>query len=53
MAIAAGVLALLFLPNISQDTIEEEDIKFKEYLEANGYDTSRMGLKSVSTESFE
>lgn len=27
-------------------TLEEEDIKFKAYLEENGYDVSKMGLKA-------
>ena len=31
------------LPTISQDTIETEDLKFREYLEQNGFDTSQMG----------
>lgn len=31
------------LPHIGQDTIEEEDLKFREYLEANGFDTTKMG----------
>jgi len=26
-------------------TLEEEDVRFKAYLEENGYDTSQMGLK--------
>lgn len=29
-----------------QDTITEEDHRFREYLEANGYDTSTLGNKS-------
>ncbi|KXT12803.1 hypothetical protein AC579_1822 [Pseudocercospora musae] len=31
------------LPNIDQDTIEKEDLRFREYLEQNGYDTTKMG----------
>jgi hypothetical protein len=37
------------LPHIGQDTIDEEDVKFREYLHANGYDTSKMGLEPMST----
>ncbi|KAF2025080.1 MFS general substrate transporter [Setomelanomma holmii] len=44
--LAAGLV--LLLPHIGQDTIDQEDIKFREYLLANGYDTSKMGLESVS-----
>ncbi|KAB2110739.1 Glycerophosphocholine permease [Alternaria gaisen] len=42
--VAAGLV--LLLPHIGQDTIDQEDIKFREYLTANGYDTSKMGLQS-------
>jgi hypothetical protein len=44
--LAAGLV--LLLPHIGQDTIDQEDIKFREYLLANGYDTSKMGLGSAS-----
>ena len=43
--VAAGLV--LLLPHIGQDTIDQEDIRFREYLTANGYDTSSMGLKSA------
>ena len=42
LCILSAVLVLL-LPKINQDTIEREDEKFREYLEANGFDTSKMG----------
>lgn len=42
--LAAGLV--LLLPHIGQDTIDQEDINFREYLRSNGYDTSRMGLSS-------
>ena len=32
-----------WLPAINQDTIESEDIRFREYLTANGYDITQMG----------
>lgn len=41
----SAIIALFLLPNIGQDTIEEEDIRFRAYLEENGYDTSTMGSK--------
>jgi len=47
LAIFSGVVALTMLPEIGQDTIEEEDIKFRAYLEAHGYDTSTMGVHSL------
>ena len=45
LAIFSGFLALFFVPDISQDTIEEEDLKFREYLSAHGYDVSKMGVE--------
>jgi len=53
MGVVSACLALFLLPHIGQDTIEEEDAKFKAYLQANGFDTSKMGLEpSQSTENF-
>ncbi|KAI8931718.1 hypothetical protein NX059_011361 [Plenodomus lindquistii] len=45
--LAAGLV--LLLPHIGQDTIDQEDVKFREYLTANGYDTSSMGLRSATS----
>ena len=49
--LAAGLV--LLLPPIGQDTIDEEDVKFREFLRSNGYDTSKMGLESVGSTSSE
>ena len=49
--VAAGLV--LLLPHIGQDTIDQEDIRFREYLKVNGYDTSSMGLKSADATSTE
>lgn len=45
MCYVSAIIAITCLPNISQNFIEEEDSKFKEYLEEQGYDTSSMGTK--------
>ena len=45
LCILAAAIALFLLPHIGQDTIEEEDIKFRAYLEEHGFDTSTMGTK--------
>jgi hypothetical protein len=46
------LLAYFCLPNIGQDTIDEENKRFRAYLERHGYDTSTMGLhRSVSESS--
>lgn len=50
LCVVSSALALFLLPHIGQDTIDEEDAKFKTYLEQNGYDTQQMGLQSESLE---
>lgn len=49
--LAAGLV--LLLPHIGQDTIDAEDIDFRTYLSSHGYDTSKMGLGSVTDSSSE
>ena len=44
LAAFSGILCLLFVPQLGQDCIQEEDVKFRAYLEEQGYDTSKMGL---------
>ncbi|KAF4260771.1 hypothetical protein CNMCM8812_001936 [Aspergillus fumigatus] len=43
LCIFSAFLAYFLLPPIGQDTITEEDAKFRAYLEAQGYDTSTLG----------
>lgn len=50
IAIFAGLIALFFLPDINQDSIEQEDVKFREYLHSHGFDTSTLGTYDLSTE---
>lgn len=47
----SAALAIFCLPHIGQDTITEEDAKFRVYLEQNGYDVGTMGTKTVEEES--
>jgi MFS family permease len=52
LCIFSGFLALFCLPHIGQDTITEEDIKFRAYLESKGWDVNQLGLlKGESVES--
>ena len=44
LCIFSAAVALFLLPYVGQDTIEEEDARFRVYLEANGYDVRTMGL---------
>ncbi|KAJ9233608.1 hypothetical protein DTO169E5_6984 [Paecilomyces variotii] len=47
LCIFSAALAFFLLPHIGQDTITEEDLNFRAYLEANGYDTSNMGNRDA------
>lgn len=50
LCVLSAALALFALPHIGQDTIDQEDVLFREYLQSHGYDTSKMGLRSESAE---
>ncbi|EER23762.1 major facilitator superfamily protein [Coccidioides posadasii C735 delta SOWgp] len=45
LCLFSAALSAFLLPHIGQDTITYEDIRFRRYLEENGYDTSTMGNK--------
>ena len=45
LCVFSAFLAFFLLPHIGQDTITDEDVKFRVYLEAHGYDTTQMGTK--------
>lgn len=44
LCLLSAVLARWGLPRIGQDTIGEEDRRFRAYLEARGWDTRVMGI---------
>jgi len=44
LAILSALIVFFFIDPIKHDGMEEEDRKFREYLEAHGYDTSQIGL---------
>ncbi|RDB15674.1 hypothetical protein Hypma_003936 [Hypsizygus marmoreus] len=44
LALLNAVIALCFIHPLTANGIIQEDQKFREYLEAHGYDTSQMGL---------
>jgi MFS family permease len=50
LCILSALLAVFALPHISQDTIVTEDLKFRAYLESQGWDTRQMGLKEVDSD---
>ncbi|KAK2025672.1 MFS general substrate transporter [Colletotrichum zoysiae] len=41
-----GTLCVWFLIPDAPKHLEDEDVRFKRYLESNGYDTNQMGLKA-------
>lgn len=45
LCILSAFIALFLLPHIGQDTIDEEDRKFRAYLAEHGYDISQMGVQ--------
>jgi len=48
LCVLSACLALFLLPHIGQDTIDDEDAKFKVYLAEHGYDVSQMGVVNDS-----
>ena len=46
LCILSGILALA-LPNVGQDTIKQEDLDFRKYLESKGFDVSQIGVQTV------
>lgn len=54
LCVLSAALALFCLPNVGQDTIQFEDMRFRRYLESNGWDTRQLGLrKGESVDSVE
>ena len=45
-AIVGGIIAWVFIPDMERE-LESEDIKFRRYLEDNGFDTSELGGESL------
>ncbi|KAI9732780.1 MAG: hypothetical protein M1834_003718 [Cirrosporium novae-zelandiae] len=50
LCIFSAALAWFLLPEVGQDTIQEEDVKFRVYLANNGFDISKMGAKPARSE---
>lgn len=46
LCIFSAFLAWFLLPHIGQDTITDEDLNFRAYLEESGWDTTKMGTKA-------
>ena len=48
LAILSALITFFFIRPLSQDCLADEDRAFREYLEAHGYDTSKMGFVDES-----
>jgi MFS family permease len=51
LALLSALITFFFIPNVGQDTITHEDIKFREYLESHGWDTTQLGVDSKTDSS--
>ena len=49
LAIFSALVTFFFIRPLSHDGMADEDEKFRQYLAANGYDTSQLGLVSEAT----
>ncbi|KAK0704181.1 major facilitator superfamily domain-containing protein [Apiosordaria backusii] len=45
LCILSAVLCWFGVPEVGQNTIQDEDVRFRAFLEANGYDTGQLGLR--------
>ncbi|KAG8949239.1 hypothetical protein FRC04_008841 [Tulasnella sp. 424] len=45
LCILSALITFFFIPEIPENHMTNEDIKFREYLAANGFDVSLLGLK--------
>ncbi|KAG6000771.1 hypothetical protein E4U21_005024 [Claviceps maximensis] len=50
LCILSAAVAYFFIPNIAQDTIVEEDKRFRDFLESQGWDTNQLGLGKTDSE---
>ncbi|GAB0132298.1 hypothetical protein EsDP_00000739 [Epichloe bromicola] len=50
LCIFSAAVAFFFIPNIDQDTIAEEDKRFRAFLESHGWDTNQLGLEKGDAE---
>ena len=49
LALLSAAITLFFVKPLTADGMVKEDEEFRAYLEAHGYDTSRMGIPSETT----
>ena len=49
LALLSAAITLFFIKPLTTDGMVKEDEEFRAYLEANGYDTSQMGIPSQTS----
>ena len=49
LAVLSALIVFLFVKPLTTDGMAKEDVEFRAYLEAHGYDTSQMGLRSEAS----
>lgn len=45
LCILSAIITLVFIPNVGQDTIHEENARFRAYLVSQGWDVSQLGIQ--------
>ncbi|KAM5341170.1 hypothetical protein ACJ41O_015279 [Fusarium nematophilum] len=50
LGVLSAAIAFFFVPSVGQDTIQDEDIRFRDYLESQGWDTSQLGMQPAQEE---
>ncbi|OAA35277.1 MFS phospholipid transporter Git1 [Metarhizium rileyi] len=50
LCLLSAAIAFFFIPNIGQDTIAHEDMRFREFLASRGWDTTQLGLGQLDFE---
>ncbi|KAK2599108.1 glycerophosphoinositol permease [Conoideocrella luteorostrata] len=50
LCILSAIIVFFFIPNIGQDTIADEDVRFRDYLESQGWDTTQLGVVARDAE---
>ncbi|KAK9477995.1 major facilitator superfamily domain-containing protein [Lipomyces japonicus] len=52
LCIVSGLMAIFLLPKLDQDVISNEDERFRDYLQSQGWDVSQLGDGNTSNDEF-
>jgi MFS family permease len=53
LCVLSAVITFFCIPHVGQDTITEEDRRFRAYLESKGWDTTQLGMKEEGAHAVE